>query len=92
MALVAVAPDGFTFRVGVTTIVDAGGAGWKSFPAFKKNIIDNSQTRVLSFLNIVGEGMRGGAYEQNTNDMDPKLAANVAKANKEIVGFQSGSF
>ncbi len=51
--LVAVAPDGFTFRVGVTTIVDAGGAGWKSFPTFKKNIIDNSQTRVLSFLNIV---------------------------------------
>ena len=30
--LVAVSPDGFTFRVGVTTIVDAGGAGWKSFP------------------------------------------------------------
>src|SRR4026207_1883143 len=29
--LTAVAPDGFTFRVGVTTIVDAGGAGWKSF-------------------------------------------------------------
>src|SRR5687767_6770991 len=27
--LIAVPPDGFTFRVGVTTIVDAGGAGWK---------------------------------------------------------------
>ena len=24
----------------------------------QKNIIDNSQTRVLAFLNIVGEGMR----------------------------------
>src|SRR4051812_6840618 len=46
--LVAVVPDGFTFRVGVTTVVDAGGAGWRSFPEFKKNIIDNSQTRVLS--------------------------------------------
>lgn len=87
--MVAVVPDGFTFRVGVTTVVDAGGAGWKSFPTFKKNIIDNSQTRVLSFLNIVGEGMRGGAYEQNTFDMDPKMAAFVAKANKEyIVGFK----
>lgn len=39
--LVAVVPDGFTFRVGVTTVVDAGGAGWKSFATFKKNIIDN---------------------------------------------------
>lgn len=87
--LVAVVPDGFTFRVGVTTVVDAGGAGWKSFSTFKKNIIDNSQTRVLSLLNIVGEGMRGGAYEQNINDMDPKMAAFVAKANKDIVvGFK----
>ena len=87
--LVAVVPDGFTFRVGVTTVCDAGGAGWKSFPLFKKNIIDNSQTRVLSFLNIVGEGMRGGAWEQNINDMDAKLSASVAKQYKEyIVGFK----
>jgi dihydroorotase len=87
--LVAVPPDGFTFRVGVTTIVDAGGAGWKSFETFKKNIIDNSQTRVLSFLNIVGEGMRGGPYEQNIADMDPKLASMVAKRYKDIiVGFK----
>src|SRR5687768_13590793 len=87
--LVAVPPDGFTFRVGVTTIVDAGGAGWKSFPEFKKNIIDNSKTRVLSFLNIIGEGMRGGAYEQNPNDMDPKMSAYVARRHKEhVVGFK----
>lgn len=85
----ALPPDGFTFRVGVTTIVDAGGAGWRSFPEFKKNVIDNSQTRVLSFLNIVGEGMRGGAYEQNANDMDPKLSAMVAQRYKNfIVGFK----
>ena len=87
--LVAVVPDGFTFRVGVTTVADAGGAGWKSFPEFKKNIIDNSQTRVFSFLNIVGEGMRGGAYEQNTNDMDAKMSALVAKQYKDyVVGFK----
>jgi dihydroorotase len=87
--LVAVAPDGFTFRVGVTTVADAGGAGWRSFPEFKKNIIDNSQTRVLAFLNIVGEGMRGGAYEQNMNDMDSKMAAFVARQYKNIiVGFK----
>jgi dihydroorotase len=87
--LAAVAPDGFTFRVGVTTIVDAGGAGWRSFETFKKNVIDNSQTTVLSFLNIVGEGMRGGTYEQNTNDMDPKMAALIARQNrKDIVGFK----
>ncbi|MEJ7588816.1 MAG: amidohydrolase/deacetylase family metallohydrolase [Ferruginibacter sp.] len=91
--MVAVVPDGFTFRVGVTTVVDAGGAGWKSFPEFKKNIIDNSQTRILSFLNIVGVGMRGGAWEQNINDMDPKMAAAVAKQYKNfIVGFKVAHF
>jgi dihydroorotase len=91
--MVAVVPDGFTFRVGVTTVVDAGGAGWKSFPTFKKNIIDNSQTRVFSFLNIVGEGMRGGAYEQNVNDMDAKMSAFVAKQYKDnVVGFKVAHF
>jgi dihydroorotase len=91
--LVAVVPDGFTFRVGVTTVVDAGGSGWKSFPTFKKNIIDNSQTRILVFLNIVGEGMRGGAYEQNVNDMDAKMSAFVAKQYKDyVVGFKVAHF
>lgn len=91
--LSAIVPDGFTFRVGVTTVVDAGGAGWKSFPEFKNNIIDNSETRVLALLNIVGEGMRGGAWEQNINDMEPRMAALVAKQYKDdIVGFKVAHF
>jgi dihydroorotase len=36
-------------------------------------------------LNIVGEGMRGGVYEQNTGDMDSKMTALVAKANPDVV-------
>lgn len=91
--LLALPPDGFTFRVGVTTIVDAGGAGWESFPEFKKNVILSSKTRVLSFLNIVGQGMRGGNYEQDTSDMDPQMAAAVAIKNKnDIVGFKVAHF
>lgn len=81
----ALPPDGFTFRTGVTTVVDAGGSGWKNFSTFKKNVIDISQTRVLALLNIVGEGMRGGPYEQNTNDMDSKMTAMVAKMYPGIV-------
>jgi dihydroorotase len=84
-----VPPDGFTFRVGVTTVVDAGCAGWRTFPEFKKQTIDISQTRVLAFLNIVGEGMRGGPFEQNQKDMDPKLASDFAlKNSKDIVGIK----
>ena len=84
-----VIPDGFTFRSGVTTVVDAGSSGWRTFPEFKKNIIDQSQTRVLAFLNIAGEGMRGGAYEQNMSDMDPKAAAVTARTYRNfIVGIK----
>ncbi|GGB78122.1 amidohydrolase/deacetylase family metallohydrolase [Dyadobacter sediminis] len=85
----ALQPDGFTFRTGVTTVVDAGCSGWKSFPAFKKQTIDASRTRVLAFLNIVGEGMRGGTYEQNIEDMNAAETARVAKENPEdVVGIK----
>ena len=84
----AIPPDGFTCRNGVTTVVDAGSSGWRTFPTFKAQTIDQSQTRVLAFINIVGEGMRGG-YEQNSNDMDPKMAALIARRYRNyVVGFK----
>lgn len=89
----SIMPDGFYQRVGVTTVVDAGGSGWKDFPTFKKNIIDNSQTRVLAFLNVVGGGMRGGIIEQNIADMDPEMAAKAAVRYKEhVVGIKVAHF
>jgi len=82
-------PDGFTFRSGITTVADAGSSGWKNFPLFKKQVIDRSLTRVLAWVNIVGGGMRGGAYEQDTTDMDGAMAAEVAKQYPDIVvGFK----
>ena len=71
----AVPPDNHSFRNGQTTLVDVGGAGWRNFPQFKSQVIDTSRTRVLSFLNIVGSGMRGGPAEQNLADMDARLTA-----------------
>lgn len=85
----ALPPDGFTFRAGVTTAVDAGGTGWRNFDTFKENVIEHSRTRMFSFLNIVGAGMSGGANEQDVADMNPKLTAMTARANKEyIVGIK----
>ena len=83
-------PDGFTFRSGITTSVDAGSSGWKTFSEFKKQTIDNSKTRVLAWLNIVGEGFLGREpYEQNTGDMDPRLTALAVKMYKTyIVGIK----
>jgi dihydroorotase len=71
----AVPPDNHSFRSGQTTLVDAGGAGWRNFPQFKEQVIDRARTRVLSFINIVGSGMKGGPAEQNLADMDARLTA-----------------
>ena len=78
-------PDGYTFRVGVTTVADAGCAGWRNFEAFKEHVIDRAKTRVLAFLNIVGNGMRGSRFENDLADMDPAKAAEMAKKYKEII-------
>ena len=89
----ALPPDGFSFRSGVTTIVDVGGAGWRNFKIFKEQIIDRSKTRVLSFLNIIGSGMKGGAVEQNIDDMEPNRTAEIVnKFPGEIVGIKLAHF
>jgi dihydroorotase len=74
-----VPPDAFSFRSGVTTIVDAGSSGWRNFRQFKKQTIDHSQTRILAFLNIVGTGMYGRYEEQDVNDMNPVMTAHMIK-------------
>lgn len=89
----SVAPDGFTLRTGVTTVVDAGCAGHRNFEDFKDRIVDRSKTRVLAFLNIVGHGMRGGTLEQDLADMDAKPAAEMARRHPGlIVGIKTAHY
>jgi dihydroorotase len=86
-------PDGFALRSGVTTVVDAGCAGWRNFEDFKQRVIDRSKTRVLAFINIVGNGMRGGRFEQDLADMDAAPAAEMALKHKGlIVGVKTAHF
>ena len=85
----AVQPDAHSFRSGQTTLVDAGGSGWRNFLQFKEQVIDRSRTRVLAFINIVGSGMKGGPVEQNLADMDARLTAMRIKQNAaSIVGVK----
>jgi len=79
-------PDQTCLRVGVTTVVDAGGAGWRNFPAFRRSVIDRSKARVLAMLNIAGIGMYlGDEGEQNPADMDPQKTADMAKKHSDVV-------
>ena len=89
----SVYPDGFSFRSGVTTLVDVGSSGRRNFEEFKKLIIDRAATRVLSMLNIVGGGMGGGKIEQNVDDMEPDLTAQMVKKYPDIiVGIKTAHF
>lgn len=88
----SVYPDGFTYRSGVTTVVDAGSAGWRNFADFRQRVIDRAHTRVLAFVNIVADGMspRG---ENDPGDMQPQEAARVAKENADVVvGFKTAHY
>jgi dihydroorotase len=79
-------PDGYSFRSGVTTVVDAGSSGWRNFGELRDEIINHEKTRVFAMLNIVGSGMGGRKdVEQNTSDMDPQRTAEVARRNSDVV-------
>jgi dihydroorotase len=85
-------PHVHTFSSGVTTVVDAGTAGWRDFPAFKEEVIDRARIRVLSYVNIVGRGM-GGEWEHDVREMKPKLAAAVAEEYAEfVVGIKTAHY
>jgi dihydroorotase len=89
----SVSPDDFSFKSGVTTVVDAGTSGWRNFPLFKEQVIDKSQTRVLAFLNIVGSGMSGKPLQEDINDMNSDSAALVSEKYKNIiVGIKIGHY
>lgn len=90
----SVSADDHSLRAGVTTVVDAGSSGWKSFPYFKFRNIDRSRTRVLALLNIVGTGMGGGSdVEQNIDEMNPKATADRVKEYRQhIVGIKTAHY
>lgn len=79
----SVAPDSFSFRTGVTTMVDAGSSGWRNFEDFRVRVIDRVKTRVLAFINISGLGMVSTLAEQG--DFNPKEVARLARKYKDVV-------
>jgi dihydroorotase len=64
----SVRPDDFSFRTGVTTMADAGTAGWQNFGHFRETVIDRAPTRVFAFVNIARLGMMTLAAEQYEPD------------------------
>ncbi len=86
-------PDDSALPAGTTTIVDAGGSGWRTFDDFRRTIITRAKTRVLASINIVGAGMVGDKAESNTADMDSAKTAEAIERNRDvIVGIKTAHF
>jgi len=89
----SVSPDETALKAGTTTVVDAGGSGWRMFDEFHRTVIATSKTRVLAMLNIVGKGMVGDPYESDITDMDPLKTSETILRNREvIVGIKTAHF
>jgi dihydroorotase len=88
----AMFPEEMCFPYGVTTMVDCGGSGWRTFDQFNEDVIKKSAVRVFALLNIVGQGMEGDV-EQNIEDMDAELtAAKIRQRSDIIVGVKVAHF
>ena len=77
-------PADLALQSGVTTIVDAGSAGADTFLQEKEEVIDHEKVRVLAFLNIVSDGMKGG-LEQSVDQMNVKRCADTIQKYPDII-------
>ncbi len=88
----SVLADAFSFKSGVTTMVDTGTAGGRQLRHFKHTVIDRARTRIFAFVNIVDDGMIGD-FEQDPRHFDAELAASVVEAYPEIcVGIKTAHY
>lgn len=97
----SLSPDDFTIKAGVTTVVDAGTAGSANFAQFKSQVIDQSKTRVLAFINISAQGLDGTEIKQTKGEAEKQElelmnVANTTSAIQQysdiIVGVKIGHF
>ena len=81
----SILPDGFSFRTGVTAMVDTGSAGWRTLEDFRNRVLERFDTRMFAFVNIVGMGMVSNDLEQNVADMDVERTAAVMREHEDFV-------
>ena len=81
----SILPDGFSFRTGVTTMVDTGSAGWRNLEDFRNRVIERFDTRAYALVNIAGLGMATENSEQNLEDLNAERTAAAARDHADII-------
>ena len=78
--------DAIGSRTGVTSWIDAGSPGALSLAGFREFIVEQSEVRVSTFLNISNIGLVGQDFELcNLNYCDVRLFELVANRNRDIL-------
>jgi dihydroorotase len=79
--------DRYCLGRGVTTVVDAGSAGYPAIAGFRKYIVNASATRIYALLDIGALGTLVGVKDtmENLEWVNPRLTAQAAESNKPIV-------
>lgn len=91
MMPVSMVPDDAGLRSGVTTVVDAGSTGGRTYAGFRKHIINPAETRIYTLLNIASVGL----VVLNELYADPKFisrkrAYRAIRANRDqIIGLKA---
>lgn len=83
-------PDPYCVERGVTTVVDAGTSGALTFPAFRRQWIERSATRIRALLHVVALGMVAGSTPgmgelEDLRYCEPKLAVKCARENPGVI-------
>jgi dihydroorotase len=81
---------------GTTTLIDAGSAGPANFAGFRRHIIEQSDVRILAYLNISFPGIFAYSHAVMVGEcsdlrlLDPGECVRVANENRDlIVGFKA---
>ena len=93
---ISVNPDILCLPNGVTSVVDAGSSGWVNYNLFRNSVINPSQTRIKSYLNVVNVGLStlGGGptgYLENTNPANfnvEKISQTLDENRDNILGLK----
>lgn len=81
-------PDLVGARHGVTTWIDPGSSGAATFPAFKRFIIEQAQTRVIPLLNLSAKGLVHSLAVGELNDIryiDSDLTAATLEKHRGLI-------
>ena len=84
-------PDPIAARTGVTTWVDAGTVGAYGWPGYRRNVVESSESRVFTFLNVSSIGLTAPTWElSNLDYLDLDLARATVERNRDaIVGIKA---